>query len=40
MMMDQIVASEPQLKATGRAWREAQIETVWGTYVLLARRRP
>ncbi|KAI9158273.1 Trans-aconitate 3-methyltransferase [Paramyrothecium foliicola] len=38
IMMDQIVASEPQWKAMGDKWRDAELDTVWGTYILLARR--
>ncbi|PHH92796.1 hypothetical protein CDD83_4955 [Cordyceps sp. RAO-2017] len=38
MMMEAIVASEPQWQAMGDRWREAEVETVWGTYILLARR--
>ncbi|ODA77982.1 hypothetical protein RJ55_06585 [Drechmeria coniospora] len=38
MLMDRIVESEPEWKAMGARWREAEAETVWGTYILLARR--
>lgn len=39
ILMDRIVESEPQWKAMGDGWRDAETETVWGTYILLARRR-
>ncbi|KAM4060341.1 methyltransferase [Hirsutella rhossiliensis] len=39
MMMDRVVASEPEWKAMGERWRDAEVETVWGTYILLAKRR-
>ncbi|PNY24214.1 Trans-aconitate 3-methyltransferase [Tolypocladium capitatum] len=39
MLMDRIVDSEPRWRAMGEAWRDAEAETVWGTYILLARRR-
>lgn len=39
MMMDRIVASEPEWRAMGEGWRDAEVETVWGTYILMAKRR-
>lgn len=39
IMMDRIVQSEPRWTAMGDGWRDAETETVWGTYILLARRR-
>ncbi|KAH7150136.1 S-adenosyl-L-methionine-dependent methyltransferase [Dactylonectria estremocensis] len=38
LMFDQILEVEPEWKALGVRWREAEVETVWGTYILLARR--
>ncbi|KFA77865.1 hypothetical protein S40288_02527 [Stachybotrys chartarum IBT 40288] len=37
-LMDTIVRSEPEWAAAGDAWRDIEVETVWGTYILLARR--
>lgn len=39
MMMDRMVASEPAWEAMGENWREAQVKTVWGSFILMARRR-
>ncbi|KJZ77941.1 hypothetical protein HIM_02578 [Hirsutella minnesotensis 3608] len=39
MLMDRIVETEPEWQATGDKWRDVEVETVWGTYILLARRR-
>ncbi|POR35581.1 Trans-aconitate 3-methyltransferase [Tolypocladium paradoxum] len=39
ILMDRIVESEPQWKAMGDGWRDAEAATVWGTYILLAKRR-
>jgi SAM-dependent methyltransferase len=38
ILMDRIVESEPRWKALGEHWRDAEVDTVWGTYILLARR--
>lgn len=39
LMMDRILEVEPQWKALGDKWRDVEVETVWGTYILLARRK-
>lgn len=39
MLLDQMIASEPAWKAAGEKWRDIEVDTVWGTYILLARRR-
>lgn len=39
LCMDRIVESEPAWKAMGDSWREAEVETVWGTYILMAKRK-
>jgi SAM-dependent methyltransferase len=39
MLMAQLVESEPEWRELGRKWPDAQVTTVWGTYILLARRR-
>ncbi|RDA95016.1 hypothetical protein CP533_2101 [Ophiocordyceps camponoti-saundersi (nom. inval.)] len=38
-MMESIVKAEPEWRALGEEWREAETEVAWGTYVLMARRR-
>ncbi|KAF7555575.1 hypothetical protein G7Z17_g2096 [Cylindrodendrum hubeiense] len=38
LMFDQILDAEPEWKALGDQWRDAEVETVWGTYILLAQR--
>ncbi|KPM40045.1 hypothetical protein AK830_g6513 [Neonectria ditissima] len=38
LMFDQILEVEPEWKAKGDQWRDVEVETVWGTYILLARR--
>lgn len=39
VLMDRIVESEPEWNALGDKWRDAEAETAWGTYILLAKRR-
>ncbi|KAK2605844.1 trans-aconitate methyltransferase 1 [Conoideocrella luteorostrata] len=39
ILMDRIVSSEPQWKRLGDGWRDAEADTVWGTYILMATRR-
>ncbi|KAF7559918.1 hypothetical protein G7046_g4243 [Stylonectria norvegica] len=39
LMFDEILEAEPQWKALGDKWRDVEVETVWGTYILLAKRR-
>ncbi|KAI1334449.1 S-adenosyl-L-methionine-dependent methyltransferase [Xylariaceae sp. FL0016] len=38
-MWDEMVSSVPQWRAMGEKWREAEVTSDWGTYILLARRR-
>ncbi|KAH7017263.1 S-adenosyl-L-methionine-dependent methyltransferase [Ilyonectria destructans] len=38
LMFDQILKVEPEWRALGDQWRDAEVETVWGTYILMARR--
>ncbi|KAH6895757.1 S-adenosyl-L-methionine-dependent methyltransferase [Thelonectria olida] len=38
ILFDQILEAEPDWKTLGDQWRNAEVETVWGTYILLARR--
>ncbi|KAF4982418.1 hypothetical protein FZEAL_1936 [Fusarium zealandicum] len=38
-MFDRILEAEPQWKELGDNWRDAEVESVWGTYILLATRR-
>lgn len=38
ILMDRMVESEPQWKALGDGWRDAEVEAVWGTYIILAKR--
>ncbi|KHN97040.1 Crg1p S-adenosylmethionine-dependent methyltransferase [Metarhizium album ARSEF 1941] len=39
ILMCRIVESEPQWRGLGDGWRDAEVDTVWGTYVLMAKRR-
>ncbi len=39
MLMDEVVASEPTWKEMGENWREAHVKTVWGSYILMAKRK-
>lgn len=39
VMWDQMVDSVPEWKALGEEWREAEVVSDWGTYILMARRR-
>jgi SAM-dependent methyltransferase len=39
ILMDRMVDSEPRWKALGTGWRDAEVDTVWGTYILMAKRR-
>ncbi|KAG6004052.1 hypothetical protein E4U21_001448 [Claviceps maximensis] len=38
-MMQQIVHSEPKWKELGQEWRTAEADLVWGTFILLAKKR-
>lgn len=38
-VLEAMVESEPSWAALGTGWTEAEVDVVWGTYVLLARRR-
>lgn len=38
-MYDEVVAAVPEWEAEGNKWREIEVEAVWGTVLLLARRR-
>ncbi|CAJ2514000.1 Uu.00g021190.m01.CDS01 [Anthostomella pinea] len=38
-MWDRMVDAVPEWKALGERWREAEVVSDWGTYVLMARRR-
>ena len=37
--LDRLVESEVAWKAMGENWRDAEVELVWGTYILMARRK-
>ncbi|KAJ6789179.1 hypothetical protein PWT90_03303 [Aphanocladium album] len=39
MLMDEVVASEPTWKDMGDNWRDAKVKTVWGTFILMAKRK-
>lgn len=39
ILIDQLLEAEPQWKALGDKWRDVEVETVWGTYILLAKRK-
>ncbi|EXK25704.1 hypothetical protein FOMG_17661 [Fusarium oxysporum f. sp. melonis 26406] len=39
ILFDQILEAEPEWKAQGDHWRDIQVESVWGTYILLAKRK-
>ncbi|OAA48389.1 Crg1p S-adenosylmethionine-dependent methyltransferase [Metarhizium rileyi] len=39
ILMERIVESEPQWKRLGAEWRDAEVDTVWGTYILMAKKR-
>ncbi|KAK5661217.1 hypothetical protein OQA88_11109 [Cercophora sp. LCS_1] len=39
LMFDQVVAVVPEWKACGDNWREIEVDVVWGTVIILARRR-
>ena len=39
ILMDRIVESEPEWRALGDKWPDAEATTVWGTYIMLARRK-
>ncbi|KAF4126524.1 LOW QUALITY PROTEIN: trans-aconitate 3-methyltransferase [Geosmithia morbida] len=39
LLMDRVVEAEPEWKVLGDGWRDAEVETVWGTCILLAKRR-
>ncbi|OAA32187.1 Crg1p S-adenosylmethionine-dependent methyltransferase [Moelleriella libera RCEF 2490] len=39
LLMDQLVAGESRWAEAGDAWRDAQIDTVWGTYILMAKKQ-
>lgn len=39
IMWDRMVDSVPEWKAMGERWREAEIVSDWGTYIIMARRK-
>lgn len=39
VMFDEVVGSVPEWKARGEAWRDVDVESVWGTVIIMARRR-
>ncbi|GAP82733.2 putative methyltransferase domain-containing protein [Rosellinia necatrix] len=39
VMMAQMVDSVPEWKAMGKEWKEADVVSDWGTYIIMARRR-
>lgn len=39
VMWDHMIDSVPEWKALGEGWREAEVVSDWGTYILMARRR-
>ncbi|KAH9908504.1 S-adenosyl-L-methionine-dependent methyltransferase [Xylariomycetidae sp. FL2044] len=39
VMWEHMVEAVPEWKAMGDRWREAEVESDWGTYILMARRR-
>ncbi|KAI2628424.1 methyltransferase domain-containing protein [Xylaria nigripes] len=39
IMLDHMVESVPEWQAMGEQWRDAEVVSDWGTYVLLARRK-
>lgn len=39
MLMDEVVASEPTWKEMGDKWRDASVKTVWGSFILMAKRK-
>ncbi|KAJ0138030.1 Uncharacterized protein HZ326_19027 [Fusarium oxysporum f. sp. albedinis] len=39
ILFDQILEAEPEWKAQGDRWRDIEVESVWGTYILLAKRK-
>lgn len=38
-MFEEIVGAVPEWKAMGKGWRDVEVECVWGTCLLMARRR-
>ncbi|KAK1755577.1 methyltransferase [Echria macrotheca] len=38
LMFEEVVATVPEWKARGDAWREVEVDVVWGTVILMARR--
>jgi trans-aconitate 3-methyltransferase len=39
VMWDHMLEAVPEWKALGDSWREAEVESDWGTYILMARRK-
>ncbi|KAI1177897.1 S-adenosyl-L-methionine-dependent methyltransferase [Nemania sp. FL0916] len=39
VMWDHMIDSVPEWKAMGERWREAEVVSDWGTYIIMARRR-
>lgn len=39
LLFDQILETEPAWKEQGDRWRDIEVESVWGTYILLATRK-
>ncbi|KAJ8113428.1 hypothetical protein ONZ43_g5154 [Nemania bipapillata] len=39
VMWDQMIDSVPEWKAMGEQWKEADVVSDWGTYIIMARRK-
>ncbi|KAK4448494.1 methyltransferase [Podospora aff. communis PSN243] len=39
LMFDEVVAAVPEWKAVGAGWKEIEVDAVWGTVILMAKRR-
>ncbi|KAM0432810.1 hypothetical protein ACHAPT_004512 [Fusarium lateritium] len=39
LLFDRILEAEPEWKEQGDRWRDIEVESVWGTYILLATRK-
>ncbi|KAK0620202.1 S-adenosyl-L-methionine-dependent methyltransferase [Immersiella caudata] len=39
LMFDELVAAVPEWKAAGEKWKDIEVDAIWGTVILMAKRR-
>ncbi len=39
LMFEEVIEAVPEWKAKGDEWRDVEVDVVWGTVILMAKRR-